>query len=82
MQEIWPRKARTAGGAGTEIRILIVEIIRIHFELASVRIPIRIDETRPTPLLALYYPYQDWKPYSIDQGYIPNTKLHFFYISA
>jgi len=68
MQEIWLREARTAGGASAEIRILIVEIIRIHFELAGIRIPIRIDEPRPTPLLALYYPYRDWKPYSIDQG--------------
>lgn len=49
MRETWPNEARTAGGAGTEIVILIVEIIGVHIDLAIARIPIGVDEPRARP---------------------------------
>jgi hypothetical protein len=49
-------RKKTAGGADTQIAILILKIISIHIELAIVRIPVGIDQAGAHPSLALRYP--------------------------
>ena len=86
MDKIFAKRAiknnlQTAGGADTQIVILIVEIIGIHIELVIVRIPIRIDETSARPALALRYPCFRGNNTSFIRATPPTQNCCFFYLS-
>jgi len=70
---------KTAGGAGAQIIVPILEVIGIHVELVVVGVPVGVDETSARPALALRYPCLLGNQTLFIRAHFPNAKLLFLY---